>query len=147
MGIAKDFRLTASLILFFLGGAAVAMEVFIGLALMEGGRSLLQQAIGLHRFIALAAAFLALAVWLTPLNRLRWLGRAILIGAGFGIFQAATVYLAVPERWDLTWRIGVPNALLVLALGALLNRLATRRQAAMLPEVEVTVRRPDRPDS
>ena len=143
----KDLRLVGSIILFFFGGFFVALEVFIALALMHGGRSLLEQALDLHRFVALAAAALALATWITPLNRFRWLGRAILIGAAFGAFQSITVYLTVPERWDLTWRIGIPNALLLLALGAWLNRLASRREAAMVAGLEVRVRRPDRPDS
>lgn len=139
----KDLRLVASLMLFFLGGFFVALEVFIGLSLLRGDRTLLQQALDLHRFVALAAASLALAAWLSPLNRLRWLGRSILIGAAFGAFQAATVYVTVPERWELTWQIGIPNALLVLAIGYWLNRLANRREAAMVEGLDVTVRRPD----
>ena len=142
----KDLRLPASIILFFFGGFWVALEVFIALALMHGGRGLVEQALDLHRFVALAVATLALATWLTPLNRLRWLGRTILIGAGLGAFQAFTVYVTVPERWDLTWQVGIPNALLVLALGAWLNRLAAQREAAMLAGLEVSVRRPDQPE-
>jgi hypothetical protein len=145
MGKSSDFRLVASLILFFVGGFLVALEVFTGLALLHGGRSLVQQVLGLHRFVALSAAALAIAAWLTPLDRLRWLGRTILIGGALGAFQALTVYLTVPERWDLTWQIGIPNALLVLALGAWLSRLANRRRAAIVAGVEVRVRRPGEP--
>ena len=145
MRAAQDLRLVGSMLLFFFGGAAVSLEVFTALALLEGGRTLTEQALALERFVALAIACLAIATWITPLNRLRWLGRSILIGGGFGAFQAATVYATVPERWDLTWRIGVPNALVVLGIGYWLHRRAAQQQAETLAGVDVDIRRPGDP--
>ena len=139
-----DLWLVTSMLLFFAGGFFVALEVFTALALLHGGRDLLRQAFDLHRFVALAAASLTLAFWITPLNRFRWLGRSILIGAGLGAFQALTVYASVPERWDLTWQIGIINALLVLAIGAGFIRIANRRRDERLSDIEVTISRPDR---
>ena len=133
MSKTNDARLVASLILFFFGGASVSFEVFTALALMQGDRTILEQALGLQRFVALALVTLTLATLITQLDRLLWLGRTILIGGGFGLVQAAFVYLTVPERWDLTWQLGVPNALLVMGLGYWLNRLAGRRAAGREP--------------
>jgi hypothetical protein len=110
-------RWAASFLLFFFGGIFVSLEVFAALAFMAMGRSLTVQAWSLHRFVGLAIAALAVATCISPINRLSSLGRAILIGASIGAAVTLPVYISVPERWQLTWRLGLINLALVAALG------------------------------
>ena len=119
-------RWAASFLLYFFGGTLVGLEVFTALALMEQGRSLADQALALSRFAALAAAILAAATALSPVNRWRSLGRALLAGAAFGIVAAAPVYATVPDPYALTWRLGLANLILVVALGTWLDRAPGR---------------------
>ena len=117
-------RWATSFMLFFFGGALVSLEVFCALALEQADRSLIQQALALSRFIGLAAGCLALATWLSPINRWRSLGRALLSGAAAGIVGAAPVYFLLPDPYVLTWKLGLLNLILIVALGAALDRRA-----------------------
>ena len=115
-------RWVISFLLFFTGAIVVGLEVFVALALMEGGRSLAEQVVGLSRFAGLAVACLALATWLSPVNHWRALGRALMAGAALGIFGAVPVYLMVPDPYGLTWKLGLINLVLIVAIGAVLDR-------------------------
>jgi hypothetical protein len=115
-------RWVVSFLLFFAGAFALGLEVFAALALMEHGRSLAEQALSLHRFIALASALLAAATLLSPVNRWRSLGRALLCGAAIGLIGAGPVYALLPDPYVLTWRLGLVNLIAVVAAGVWLDR-------------------------
>ena len=123
-------RWAVSFLLFFFGAAFVGLEVFTSLALLEKGRSAGEVVLSLNRFIVLSAACLAAAVWLSPVNRWRSLGRSLLAGAGLGLIGAAPVYAAVPDPYALTWKVGLANLLAIVAAGALLDRRSRSRSPA-----------------
>lgn len=115
-------RLQAGTILWFIAGFFVSLEVFVALAFMHGGRSILTQATLLPPFVALAVGTLALAALVWPGNRLLVLGKTILIGAAIPALTSITVYTTVPPSL-LTWKLGLINLLLVVGLGLLLYRM------------------------
>lgn len=118
----SDARWILGFLLYFAGALLVGLEVFTALALMHMERSLVEQASALARFVGLAAAALLLATLASPVNRWRSLGRALLVGAAFGLVGALPVYIVLPDPYQLTWKLGLANLLLIVAAGAWLDR-------------------------
>lgn len=135
-------RRTASYFLFILGGFFVAVQVFVGLGLLDRVPGIGDDAARLAWFMAVALPFLLLGAWLSPGERWRELGRTLLVGIAVALFGFASVLFPpgpggspelAPYAAQLTWASGIPNLLLVGAAGSLLlyrNGAGRRRSAA-----------------
>lgn len=132
-------RRTASYFLFIVGGFFVAVQVFIGLGLLDAVPGVGDDVARLAWFMTVALPFLLLGAWLSPGEGWRELGRTLLIGIGVALFGFVTVLFPpgpagepqlAPYAAELTWASGIPNLLLVGGAGGLLlyrNGAARRR--------------------